>query len=463
MSESSNKEMKRTEYLPEEVVEYMMSHFLPIQSLLRNRTVAKKFKDMEVLSRDLDFSRIHSVKRSQSEAIDIIESVFNQHKGSEIDRFVLPLDPTGVEDKVIQWINTCLAKNIEELVLDFSRSKKVLEIPIEFSAIETLRVLSLKWCTFQIPDNSPKGLKLLRTLELKKTNVTQEMVDAVFNNCIYIASLELANCQMEGILSINAQNRKKFKSLAVYSMPKINNIILNAPTLECYMYHGFVRVIDFSRVDSLKEAKLHFTKSKSRKSPLSGGWSNHHSFDMLLTNMKVYSKLHVLATTHIFLQAFTSIGPYEEMREPTYCFRNLQELQIYFRSLYDIAGFLDHCPNLKRVLININGFTFEPETDGAWESYNEQRKYIENHNFEMDSIREVEINGYRGLWGELEIVRFFAWNARFLKELKLVTPRKRKVKLGKFDRMRIDNIEILSLRKGLITVVESHQVAPKPE
>lgn len=297
MSESSNKEMKRSECIPEEVVGYMMSHFLPIQYLLRNRTVAKKFKNMEVRSRDLDFSRIYSVKRCQSEAVDIIESVFNQHKGSAIDRFVLILDPTGVEDKIILWIKTCLAKNIEELELDFSRSKKILEIPIDFSAVETLRVLRLKWCTFHIPDNSPKGLKLLRTLALKKTKVTQDMINAVFENCIYLETFELAKCEMEGILSINAQ--KKFKSLAVYSMPKISDIILNAATLKCYKYRGFVRVIDFSRVDSLREAKLHYTESHN--------WSSHHSFDMLLTNMEEYTKLDVLATTHIFLQVFISL------------------------------------------------------------------------------------------------------------------------------------------------------------
>lgn len=111
--------------------------------------------------------------------------------------------------------------------------------------------------------------------------------------------------------------------------------------------------------------------------------------------------------------------------------------------------------------MQVNGFTFEPQFN--WERYHEQKKYIENHNYELDSIREVEINGYKGHWDELDIVRFFVWNARFLEELKLVTPRNRKIKLGEFDRMRINHIEMLSQRKDLINVVEGHQVAPNPE
>ncbi|CAH2047403.1 unnamed protein product, partial [Thlaspi arvense] len=181
-----------------------------------------------------------------------------------------------------------------QLELDFSKSRKVIEIPIDLVAIQTLTVLKLKWCQFEISENSPKGLKLLRTLVLMRTKVTKKTLDAIFNNCIHLETLELINCRMFGVLRINAQNNMKFKLLVVYSMLNLLKIFLDAPTLECYKYDGYVRMIDFSRVNVLKEVKLHYNRSYDRHScnPLA----------MVIANMRAFMGVHVLATTNIFLE-----------------------------------------------------------------------------------------------------------------------------------------------------------------
>ena len=131
MSEPPNKKIKRIDELPEDLtvelpeylVEYIISMYFPIQYVLQNRVVSKTFREVVIRSRDLDFGRIYSRRRSQSEVVRIIEEIFNQHKGSEINRFVLILNHIGVEDKVLSWVKTCLSKNIQELTLDFSKSK----------------------------------------------------------------------------------------------------------------------------------------------------------------------------------------------------------------------------------------------------------------------------------------------------------------------------------------------------
>ncbi|ESQ29543.1 hypothetical protein EUTSA_v10024091mg [Eutrema salsugineum] len=295
MSESSKK-MRFPEVLSDDLVEHIMSTFLPIKSGLQSRGVSKRFRHAEIRSRYLDFSEIYSMRRSQLEVMLIIEDIFGKHKGSQINQLILTLNPIGVEDKILTWIKTCVDKNVQELGLDFSKSKKVIEIPIDFSAIETLTVLELKWCKFKIPDNSPKGLKLLRTLSLMKTKMTKEMIDAIFSNCFHLESLELIKCRMYGTLSINAQNHKKFKSLVVYSMPNLLNVILNAPTLECYKYDGYVIMVDFSKVDALKEAKLHYRWRYS-----------YNPSALVIANMGAYTGVHVLATTNIFLEIYHPI------------------------------------------------------------------------------------------------------------------------------------------------------------
>ncbi|CAH2047479.1 unnamed protein product, partial [Thlaspi arvense] len=281
MSESLHKRMKFS--LPDDVLELIMSTFLPIQNALRCRQVSSRFRKAKIRSRYLDFSGINSVKRSQLKVVDIIDEVFKNHIGLEINQLVLILNHIGIEDKILMWIKKCIDKNLKELVLDFSKSKKVLEIPINFWAIETLTVLKLKWCKFEIPINS-----------LLKTKVTKEMIDAIFSNCIHLEMLELIKCSMYGILNINAQNHKKFKSLVVYSMPDLLTIDLDAPTLECYQYDGYVRIVDFSRVNALKEAKLHYNRSYD--------WHNYNPSAMVIANMGAYVGVHVLATTNIFLE-----------------------------------------------------------------------------------------------------------------------------------------------------------------
>ncbi|CAA7047460.1 unnamed protein product [Microthlaspi erraticum] len=290
----SQKRMSLTRTLPDDIVEHIMSSFLPIKNALKSRLVSKRFRHAPVQSRNLDFS---SVRGTQFKVVRIIEEVFEQHKGVEINRLALNLNHKGVEDKILAWIQTCLNKNIQELELDFSKSKKSLEIPVDFSAVQTLTVLKLRWCKFDIPNNSPTGLKLLRTLALMKTKVKKEMLDAIFVNCIHLEILELVSCQLYGILSINAQGNQKFKTLVMYSNPKIRKFLLNAPTLECFKYDGAVRMVDFSGVNAVKEVNLLYRHTYQRKFD--------NMYDIAIENMEGYTQVHVLATTQIFLESST--------------------------------------------------------------------------------------------------------------------------------------------------------------
>ncbi|CAH2047883.1 unnamed protein product [Thlaspi arvense] len=412
MSESSDEKIKLTE----DLVEYIISMYHPIKKNIQNRVVSKFFNNAKIRSRDLDFSGIYSVNRSQSAVVRIIEDIFNQHKGSEINRFVLLLNHIGVEDKILSWINMCIDKKIQELILDFSRSKKVMEISIDFSAIETLTVLKLQWCKFEIPtNNTPKGLRLLRSLALMKTKVRQEIIDAIFSNCILLETFELIKCGINGVLRINAQNHKEFKSLVVCSLPKLLHIVVDAPTLEFFKYGGEAKKVYFLKVDALKEAQLYYNRNYN--------WRYYDLNNVVLVNMKAYTGVNVLTTTNIFLEALVERYEDGKMRKPIFLFWNLKEFHIHFKAptlctLYDIVEFLKYCPNLEKISIDINNFTFIPGM--FWSLHH--KPTIENQKYQLDSIREVEINGYKGHWHEIEILHFFLQNATCLKKLKLTKP-----------------------------------------
>ncbi|CAH2047389.1 unnamed protein product, partial [Thlaspi arvense] len=254
-------------------------------------------------------------------------------------------------------------------------AKKVIEFTIDLSAIQTLAVLKLKWCQFEISENSPKGLNLLRMLALMKTKVTKKTLDAIFNNCIHLKTLELINCRM---------------------------------------------MIDFSRVNVLKEVKLHYNRSYDRHScnPLA----------MVIANMGAFMGVHVLAATNIFLES------------PTNC------------TLFDIAAFLKkYCPNLEKVSIDINDFTFEPYI--LWELY--QKPTVQNGSYPLNTIKYVEIMGYKNGWHELDIVEFFVRNAKSLEKLKLIEPRNPEVTVFEPEYERITNIKSLSPEKDLIEFIKS--------
>ncbi|KAL9860667.1 FBD-associated F-box protein [Arabidopsis thaliana] len=422
MAESSNKRMKPSETLPEDLLEHIMSTYLPVQSLLTTRVLSKRFRETKVRSLDLDFSGIYSRRRRKVEVVGIIEKVFNQHKGSEIHRFVLLLNHIGVEDKIISWTNTCFGKNIKELVLDFSKSRKVMAIPIDFSAVESLQVLKLRWCKFEIPDSSPKGLKLLKTLSLMRTQVMVKTIDAIFNNCIHLESLELIECRMDGILSIRAQNHKKFKSLVVSFMPDLRHIRLDAPTLENYKYDGYVICVNILITNALKEANLYYTRIRRL----------YHQKSDLVDTLRFYTRLTVLATTTIFLEALTKRYVGEgRLENPPFKFENLTEFKISFITptfctLFDIAELLKECPKLKQVVIDIQNFTFEPQMY-FWEIHHKaQIQNTSNNNYLLKCLTDVKIIGYKGHWHELDIVEFFVKNAPSLKRLELQMPKNAK-------------------------------------
>ncbi|KAF3534302.1 hypothetical protein DY000_02041461 [Brassica cretica] len=253
-----------------------------------------------------------------------------------------------------------------------------MDLSVDLSAIEALIVLKLRWCKFEIPNNTPKGLRLLRTLALMKSKVTPEMIDAILSNCIHLETLELTRCITHGVLSINAHNHKRFKELVLYCMPNRLQIILDAPTLECYKYEEFVRILDFSRVDALKEAKLHYIQNYS--------WRYYDSSYMVLANMVAYTGVHVLSTTNIFLE--------------------------------------------------IKKFTFEP----GMLCIIHQKSYMESSNYEFNSINEVTIDGYKNHWHELDIVQFFCGHAKSLKKLKLIMPKNVKKRARGLDYARLDYI-----------------------
>ncbi|EOA36008.1 hypothetical protein CARUB_v100223631mg, partial [Capsella rubella] len=351
MGESSNKMMKLTQTIPDDIVEHIISMFLPVKSLLRNRILSKRFVSTNIQSRILDFSGIYSRRRSQLEAVSIIEEVINQYKGSDIHRFILVINHLGIEDKIISWINTCLGKNIQEIVLDFSKSKKVMEIPINFSVVETLQHLKLRSCKFDMVDNSPKGLKLLRTLSLMRIEVMKETIDVVFTNCIHLESVELINCLcMDGMLSIHAPDHKKFKSLVLSYIRDLWVISLNAPSLENYQYDGYAIKFNFVSTYTLKEANLHYNRNFSQ--------SYYDPSNLVVNSMNFFTKVFVLTTTTIFLEALTNkyVGGGKLEKRP-FKFENLIKFHISFKALtfctlFDIAEFLKECPKLERVVID---------------------------------------------------------------------------------------------------------------
>ncbi|XP_010415000.2 PREDICTED: FBD-associated F-box protein At1g61320-like [Camelina sativa] len=434
MSESSNKQLKVLQNLPDELMVRSLS-FLPIQSLLQTRVVSKLFRHTEIRSLDLDFSRIFSVERSQLEVTNIIQNVFNKHEGMEINRFVLCPEGIDWEESVTSWINTCIGKNIQEIVLDFSKSREVVEIPIDFSAIKTLTVLNLRWCKFdEIPNNSPEGLKLLKKLSLVRTMTTKEMVDAIFTNCIHLELLELIECGIYGILTIPAPNHKKFKSLVLSTMTNITDIVVHAPTLEYFKYEGYVTNITFSTTDALKEANIHYKRNRHIYDPS----------DMVISNMKDYTKVYVLATTNIFLEALIKrhVGGGRLERKGTFKFENLTDFKISFNArsfctLFEIAEFLNDCPKVERLVIDIQNFEFADRLE-FWEIH--LKEDIENNNYLFMFLNEVKIIGYKNHWHELDIVEFFVKNAPALVKVDLEMPKNSKTKVHQPDNARINVI-----------------------
>ncbi|XP_048141685.1 putative FBD-associated F-box protein At1g61330 isoform X2 [Rhodamnia argentea] len=399
--------------LPDDVLERIFT-LLPIRQAVRAGVVSTRFKQVWLFSRNLHFGRWFTTHKGILEAISIIDHVFRAHAGPQIQSFKLYIDPTDIEPMVRKWIEISISKGVEELELNFIAARiDPFLLSRDLIDVESLRVLKLTFCEIDFPPDL-NSLHLLDTLILKKVEITSEMIETLILNCTLLETLELVHCDAIHQLTLSAQNHKRLKVFKLGDCSDLSLVEIDAPSLRSFHFYGQVPLFLFEDISQLKDAVINFIPPK--------GFMRHSSIRNTLDDL---ANISILTVNSIVLEG---ISPnYEDLKHKTrglpFSYRNLKEFQLILHgavycNTYDIAAFLNNCPFVEKVFIDLNECSFEGSI--YWELH--QKQELESFRF-LCRLKFVKVKGFRFQQHEHELVKFFLQKAINLETLALVSAR----------------------------------------
>ncbi|WRX27693.1 hypothetical protein QQP08_020180, partial [Theobroma cacao] len=128
---------------------------------------------------------------------------------------------------VENWIQTSIAKGVEELDLNFSLANVLYKISSGFDDVKTMKTLKLCRCDLELLPPF-QGLTSLRTPTLTKIKIAADSIKAVFSNFLSLETLEL----------ISAENLRSFKALKVGDCSHLRKIEIKPSTARSFYYRG---------------------------------------------------------------------------------------------------------------------------------------------------------------------------------------------------------------------------------
>lgn len=272
--------------LPDDILDRIFS-FLPVKKAVQVGVLSTRFKNSWVFNRNLFFDRDFA---DPGEFFEIVNRVFTSHVGSRIQRLRLSFDPTSVESTVEKWIKTCIEKGVEEMGLDFYQGSEPFKLSSQHIDVESIQILKLVHCEIDLPPNL-NGLTFLRTLELRKVDITTKVLETFFRHCLLLETLDLWQCYTIRRLNVFARNLKRFKVLKVGHCSDIMWINIEAPSLHSIYYTGNVVSFNFAEVLQLEEVLLNFVPSRS-----------FTQASLVETTVSALSHVNVLTTTSALLE-----------------------------------------------------------------------------------------------------------------------------------------------------------------
>ncbi|XP_061363061.1 putative FBD-associated F-box protein At1g61330 [Gastrolobium bilobum] len=331
--------------LPEDIVENVFS-FLPIKDAIEAGTVSTRFKRSWLLNRKFLFGRDFALRFRREELIELIDRLFNSHKGPQIHSFQLHIDPFGIGVWIDKWLRICIAKGIEDLEFYFLQPGYNLDADF-IDSLKSLRTLKLVYCEIQL---SPvlKSLKFLNTLVLWHLELTEVKLETLIFHCKLLEILDLCQCSKIRQVNIFARNHKNFKMLKIASCPDLGGIEIDAPTLGSVFYCGFIPRIRFGQGVSLNEAFFNFMPTRT--------YMPASEVEILVTDLH---NVRVLTASALFLEALAARVRDGIFGEAKFRLWSLRELQLFmeggiFCNPYDIVMFLKNCPCLEALFIDVS-------------------------------------------------------------------------------------------------------------
>ncbi|XP_027156033.1 putative FBD-associated F-box protein At1g61330 [Coffea eugenioides] len=341
---------------PDELIEKIISHF-QLKECTRAALLSKRFINSWKLNRNLCFV-VNKQRFPRDAYASLVDRVLDQHWGPKVERLVLTFDPTGQENRVKGWIQTAVAKGVEELRLDFRGGHQPYPFSSDLIDATPIRALELNNCLVGFATEL-NGLRFLKTLVLKNVRLGNKFTETIFNSCLLLENLEFVNCNNDPRLRISAGYLKHFKSLKVEGFRNILSIFINAPTLKSLHYNGDICKFTFScSFPSLDVATFDFRPNRMRQLD---------EVEQIIMSVSFCTDLTICSS---ILEGLSPRLKDFKYREFQFCLMRLRKLTLFlggssyrrrttFVNPCDIVVFLMKCPLIEKIHIDLGDYPFE--------------------------------------------------------------------------------------------------------
>ncbi|GFQ01810.1 putative fbd-associated F-box protein at1g61330 [Phtheirospermum japonicum] len=229
--------------MSDDVIEMIVSR-LPVKKVFGLAILSSRFKYSWKFCRNLSFDRDFARNLSQNQFKNLVNTFFHFYLGMSADRFHLYFNDTGEINLVSNWIDRAVKLGIKVIELDFTPSDTKFLLNHELVDAENIKIMKLVNCELNFPLSS-NGLSHLRELTFQSVRVGPMVINAIFNNCLALTTLQLINCNFIFDLRIVTPKLKQFEKLVVKDCIDVLSIGMNAPTLRALHYHGKVCKFEF--------------------------------------------------------------------------------------------------------------------------------------------------------------------------------------------------------------------------
>ncbi|RDX71261.1 putative FBD-associated F-box protein, partial [Mucuna pruriens] len=411
------------ENLPLDILQNVLC-FLPIKEATQKCLIASRFRKSCHFNRKFMFGRDFATHYNRDYIAELVDHLFNTHKGDEIQSFQLHIDPVGLENLLNKWLYICAGKRIQDLELYFLQPGYTLATDF-VNQLKHLCTLKLVHCEFQLPVLNLQSMVNLRTLVLWHVQFNEDKLDALIRHCRTLGTIDLLYCTGLRRVEINARDRRHLKVFRIAGCTDLELLIVDSPTLRSVYYSGQITKIRFLQPTQLTEAFFNFEPAGNRK------YLQASDVEKLVVDIP---NVTVLTASALIPEALTAKFRHGVFGEACYDFLNLKELQLMmdgalFCNPYDVVMLMKHCPLLEKLFIDMNDYHFE--CGSYWELH--QRPRLDKLDHYFDQLKFIKLRGFKFLQSELQLAKILLKKATHLEALILVTPRNGRTKLYRAD------------------------------
>ncbi|XP_068645106.1 putative F-box/LRR-repeat protein At5g54820 [Aristolochia californica] len=318
---------------------------------------------------------------------------------------------TKYRDDVNEWIKFAVDRKVRDLDLSFFDGSKLedvaaYELPPFIYQHKHIRSLKLTATLFR--PGSFTDFTSLRSLSISLINITQELLDILFENSKALDAFTMEKCSCLQPTHFYAQNNG-LSSLSIENCLILDNALsISLPTLRSFKFYGSMTFMNLEYLSALLDAELDFTREDEFQ-PV----ADHMS--QMLMNLKSARALTLCTYTIQVLPP--AYQPLHLLKQPLNLKYLTLKTALHRNELPGIAYLVRSYPRLNTITLvmqpthALTGYQcpFSHASDGEyfW-ALQELPMCFQEY------LRVVKVQNFRGSKNEIELLRYFLKKARSL-------------------------------------------------